>query len=230
MLAWFNDPQAQALVADTPLGGAIRDGDGDYLYVVEANVSPPSKYNLVVDRTDELTVSLGADGAANSTLALHWRNNALTPGEPYASLRSYSASQAGLYGTYVRVFAPAGAQLTSVVGAGLDPIDDAEEIATEAGRAVFGNYLLIAPGTADLAYSWTMGGGATRAADGLWTYRLVIQKQPGLRPMPVTVRVTLPAGATVQSLSDGATSDANVVSFTVRLVADSEIVVRYRVP
>ncbi|MEP7159253.1 MAG: DUF4012 domain-containing protein, partial [Chloroflexota bacterium] len=230
MLAWFNDPAAQALIADAPVGGAVRDDPGDYLYVVEANVSPPSKYNLVVDRTDELTVTLAADGSASTTLAMDWANNALTPGEPYASLRSYSASEAGLYGSYVRVLAPASAQLTSAAGAGVDPVEDAEEISTEAGRAVFGNYLLIAPGTAELEYDWTTNGVSTQAADGLWTYRLVVQKQPGLRPVPLSVLVDLPANATIEWVSEGAIAVANTISYATALRTDTEVVIRYRLP
>jgi hypothetical protein len=126
--------------------------------------------------------------------------------------------------------APANAQLTSAVGAALDPIDDAEEISTEADRAVFGNYLLIPPGTADLTYTWTTSGVATRAADGTWLYRLSIQKQPGLRPMALSVRVALPAGATIERLSEGATAAANVVSYAETPSADSEITIAYRLP
>lgn len=229
MLAWFKDPAAQSLVAGGPMGGAVSQGADDYLYVVEANLAPTSKYNLVVDRRDTLDVTLAANGDATSQLRLDWQNNALTPGEPYASIRSYSESKSGLYGAYVRVMTPAASELVSAFGSASDPIDAAEEVSSEAGRNVFGNFLLIEPGTADLSYTWTTPGLATET-DGVWTYLLTIQKQPGLRPMPVTVSVVLPTGATVDSVSDGATAADGKVTFGTTLSEDARLEIRYRLP
>ena len=40
------------------LGRRGADDPGDYLYVVESNVAPTSKYNIVVDRSDSVVVQL----------------------------------------------------------------------------------------------------------------------------------------------------------------------------
>jgi hypothetical protein len=226
---WFTDPEAQSLVASAAIGGELRQDAGDYLYVVEANLSPTSKYNLVVDRRDTLQVTLGASGDASSVLRMDWQNNALTPGEPYASIREYSESKVGLYGAYLRVLTPATSALLSTFASGADPIDAAEEVSSDAGRNVFGNFLLIEPGTADLAYSWTTPGAAAQSGD-VWTYSLTIQKQPGLRPMPLSVSVALPPGATVETISDGATAGDGRVTFETTLVEDAQLEVQYRLP
>ena len=49
-LVWLADEDAQGLVEDSGWDGRVRQDPGDYLYVVESNVAPTSKYNLVVDR------------------------------------------------------------------------------------------------------------------------------------------------------------------------------------
>lgn len=230
MLTWFKDPAAEALVAGSSIGGAVRQDAGDYVYVVEANLAPTSKYNLVVDRRDTLGVTLATNGDATNMLRLDWQNNAMAPGEPYASIRSYSTSTSGIYGAYVRVYTPGTSGLMSTAGMGLDPINAVESEGQEAGRNAFGNFLLIAPGPADLAYSWATPGVATQTPDGLWEYSLTIQKQPGLRPMPLAVTVQLPAGATVDSVSDGATADSGTVVFATTLTTDAQVQIRYRLP
>ncbi|HEY5520203.1 MAG TPA: hypothetical protein VIK08_06060 [Candidatus Limnocylindrales bacterium] len=48
-------------------------------------------------------------------------------------------------------------------------ITNVESIGSEAGRNVFGNYLLMPPGTSTLGYRWATRGVATQAG-GAWTY------------------------------------------------------------
>jgi hypothetical protein len=229
LLAWFKDPAAQAIVARAPIGGAVHQGSGDYLYVVEANMAPTSKYNLVVDRADSLAVQLTPDGVAASALALAWQNHALDPGEPFTSIREYSTSKQGLYGSYTRVLTPVASSLGYASGQGFDPIDSAESTATEAGRASFENYLLIGPQGANLAYGWTTPNVAT-LADGVWTYSLYVQRQPGLRPHSFSVALTLPAGAQIVGAPQGATVVEGKVTLAAMLDRDLQLQVRYTLP
>lgn len=229
MLAWFKDPVAQSLVTQSPMGGAVRQDAGDYVYVVEANVAPTSKYNLVVERRDALEVTIAPNGDATGTLRLDWQNNALTAGEPYASIRSYSESKTGIYGAYVRVLTPGASQLLGASGMAMDPINAAESVALEAGRNAFGNFLLIAPGPADLTYRWATPSVAIQSG-AEWTYTLTIQKQPGLRPGSLTVTVALPAGATIDAVSQGAVAGVASVTFATTLAEDAQLQIRYRLP
>ena len=73
-------------------------------------MSPTSKYNLVVDRSDALVVKLDEEGDALDSLRLDWQNDAGKDGEPYRSLRSFSNNEEGWYGAYVRVLTPAGSE------------------------------------------------------------------------------------------------------------------------
>lgn len=59
-------------------------------------------------------------------------------------------------------------------------------------------------------------------------YRLTIQKQPGMRSERVTVRLSLPEGATVvQATADG-TPDGSTLTWAFDLTQDRVIEVRYR--
>jgi hypothetical protein len=229
LLTWFKDPAAQAIVAGAPIGGAVRQEAGDFLYVVEANLAPTSKYNLVVERADSLAVELAVDGSAASALALRWQNHSLDPGEPFTSIREYSTSKQGLYGSYTRVLAPISASLDFVTGHGFDPIDSTESTTTVAGRTSFDNYLLIGPQGAELAYGWTTPGVAT-LSDGVWTYSLYIQRQPGLRPHSFAVAVSPPVGARIVSATAGATIEDAKVTLATTMDRDVQLEVRYTLP
>lgn len=230
VLVWFVDSAAELPVSKVPLGGAVRRDPGDYLYVVEANVEPSSKYNLAIDRSDTLAIALDAAGGAATTLHLEWQNHALEPGEPFESLRNYSRNKSGQYGAWVRVLTPASSVVTAAHAVGLDPISGIEETVVEAGRQSLGNYMLMGPGTSTLDYSWATPSAATRAADGTWTYRLTIQKQPGLRPPPLAVTVTLPAGARVASVVGASVSAEGRATLSTIFERDVTIEVRYTQP
>ena len=228
-LVWLADQDAQRLVEDSGWAGRVRQDPGDYLYVVESNVAPTSKYNLVVDRADSLAVTLDETGTATNQLRLDWQNRAGEPGEPYESLREFSISEEGWYGAYLRALTPEGSELLSVKGAASDRIRGAERVGTEAGRTVFGNDLLMPPGPSKLTYRYRVPGAAAQTEDG-WLYELVVQKQPGARPVPVTVEVTLPDGAVVTDLPEGATVDDGTVRLQADLVSDLELRIGYDLP
>jgi hypothetical protein len=228
-LVWLADEDAQGLVEDAGWDGRVRQDAGDYLYVVESNVAPTSKYNLVVDRTDTLSVTLDDKGTATNQLRLDWQNRAGEPGEPYASLRSFSISEEGWYGAYLRALTPEGSKLLSARGAVSQRIHGAERVGTEAGRTVFGNDLLMPPGPSKLTYRYRVPGAAVQR-DGGWLYELVVQKQPGARPVPVTVEVVLPEGAAVTDLPEGATVDDGTVRLRADLDRDLELRIGYNLP
>ncbi len=228
-LVWLADAEAQALVEDTGWGGRVSDAPGDYVYVVEANVSPTSKYNLVIDRADSLVVKLDEDGNALNSLRLDWQNDAGKKGELYRSLRSFSNNEDGWYGSYVRVLTPADSDFVVASGEAFDEIRAVERVDEEAGRAVFANYLFMPPGDSSLSYLWIAPGVSTQTDDG-WTYRLTIQKQPGARSVPLSIGVDLPDGAVVSEASEGAVVEGERVAFEADLDRDVTLRVDYTLP
>ena len=228
-LVWLRDEDGQRFVAEAGWAGAVRQDPGDYLYVVESNVAPTSKYNLVIDRADSLVVTLDEEGDAVNRLRLDWQNRADGAGEPYESLREFSINQIGWYGAHVRVLTPKDSKLISARGQGLDPIRGAERGDPEAGRAVFANGLLMAPGPSRMTYRWRVPGAAVQTEAG-WLYELVVQKQPGARSLPVSIEVRLPEGAVVRETSEGAVADGQVVRLQANLTTDVELRVLYDLP
>ncbi|HEY5520180.1 MAG TPA: DUF4012 domain-containing protein [Candidatus Limnocylindrales bacterium] len=227
-MVWLADPSAEAWVAGTPLGGAVGQEPGDYIYLVEANVEPPSKYNLVVQRSDSINVALDATGTASDSIAMQWQNSAMAEGSAFDLIRSYSTNKAGLYGAYVRLLTPSTSSLSAVAGEAMDSIDTVEETSTEAGRNVFGNYLLMGPGASTLRYDWTEPGAAT-ASQSIWTYQLTVQRQPGAADIPVEVTVNLPDGAQIVSTTAGAFT-GHTITLNAKLDLDLSLEVSYRLP
>lgn len=225
-MVWLADETAQRAMVDIGWAGPVRQDEGDYLYVVESNVAPTSKYNLVVDRADSLVVKLDENGDALDSLRLDWQNDAGKSGEPYRSLRSFSNNEAGWYGSYLRILAPADSELLTANGKTDDRIRGVERIEEEAGRAVYANYLLMPPGESTMSYLWLVPGAAVATDEG-WEYRLLIQKQPGARSVPVSVRIDLPPGAVVTDATEGVVVDGERARFETDLTSDVELRVLY---
>ena len=229
VLVWFKDPTLQAAIGSTPAGGAVFQGAGDYVGVVESNLAPTSKYNLVIQRTDALNVVIDAAGNTTSDLTMQWQNDSMLPGEPYASLREYSKSKVGQYGAFIRLLTPASSKFSAVQSQAITQVDEPEIVATEVGRNVFGSYLLMGPGQSALQFDWTASGIATQSG-GVWTYRLTLQKQPGVPDAPITVTIALPDGATVQSVTPGVRFELQTVRFAAQMDTDVQLEVTYRLP
>jgi hypothetical protein len=226
---WFADPEVERLASDAGWAGEVRQDGSDYVYVTEANMAPTSKYNLVVDRSDSLVVRLDDAGDALSSLRLDWQNDAGKPGEPYRSLRSFSENPDGWYGSFVRLLAPADSELLTATGHAADEVRGAELAEEEAGRAAFGTYLFMPPGASTLTWLWSAPKAATRVDDG-WAYDLVVQKQPGARPVPLSIRIDLPAGATVTEAPEDAVVEDGRVRLTRSLASDQDVRIRYTLP
>jgi Protein of unknown function (DUF4012) len=228
-VAWFEDDAAERLVLEGGWGGEVCQGGGDYVYALEANMAPTSKYNLVVDREASFVAKLDDSGGSLDSLRLDWQNDAGEPGQPYAALRDFSNNEDGWYGAYLRLLVPSGSQLVTASGQASDDIRGSDVLADDTGRAVFGNYLFMPPGGSTLSYLWTVPDAATSDGEA-WEYRLAVQKQPGARPEPWSFRVDLPAGAKVLETPTGALVEDGRVRFEAQLDRDLEFVVRYTLP
>jgi Protein of unknown function (DUF4012) len=228
-VAWFDDPDTEQLVLDAGWGGEVSQEPGDYVYALESNMAPTSKYNLVVDRDASFVAKVDEHGDTLNSLRLDWQNDAGEPGEPYASLRDFSNNQEGWYGAYLRLLVPQGSELVTASGQASDDIRGSEELGEDGGRIAFGNYLFMPPGESTLSYLWTAPDVATEV-DGAWEYRLQVQKQPGARAQPWSVRVDLPDGASVLEAPPGAQVKDGRVRFDAVLDRDLEFLVRYTLP
>ena len=225
--AWFSDPAAEAEAARLGIDGAVRAVAGDYLYPVDSNVAPASKLNAVTTRSLDLSVALDPLGNAHDSLGITWLNAIDTPAAaPYRALPG--VGQARELGMYFRLLVPERSRIQQVSGGTLQALTAPADVGDEAGRTVFGNYLRIPPGTGRLRYDWISPYASDLGADGVFTYYLTIQKQPGLLPGPLDIAINLPAGATVVDRSAGLTERGLTLSAASTLDRDITVAVRYR--
>ena len=66
--------------------------------------------------------------------------------------------------------------------------------------------------------------------DGQLSYRLRVQKQPGTRAVPMTIRIRLPEGAQITQTPPGATVDETGILIQTDLRLDLQIEILYRIP
>jgi hypothetical protein len=107
----------------------------------------------------------------------------------------------GVYGCYLRLYAPAGALLHDLRIDGT--VDGPEQMADEFSLRSFGRYFPVLPGQSkriDLTYE--THGTVSREGDE-YVYRLRLQKQPGTDALPLSLRVVLPPGSSVAMRLDG---------------------------
>ena len=225
--AWFRDDGAEQAIVKLGLDGGIRTDAGDFVYPVDLNVSPVSKLNAVTDRELDLDVRLDSFGNAVDDLTVRWTNRIESEeARPIRELKTLEHLRT--LGMYFRLYVPERSRLESVSTGTTTPITAPADLADEAGRTVIANYFRIPPGSARLDYRWTSPYPADLGDDGVLTYRLTIQKQPGLRPGPLRLRITVPAGATIVEASPGLLLQGETATVETTFERDVVVVVRYR--
>lgn len=225
--AWFKDTADQTAIAKLGLDGAVRQDAGDYIYPVDSNVSPVSKLNAVTDRDLELEVRLDDVGNAQNALSVSWTNNIETDAaRPYRELPTLENLRT--LGMYFRLLVPERSRLVSMAGGSTQPITAPTDVADESGRMAIANYFRIPAGKAHIDYTWISPYAADEAEDGTFTYQLTIQKQPGLRDGPISLRIHLPSGALVVDASQGLTIVGQLLTAQTTFNRDLVLVVRYR--
>lgn len=226
LFLYASDDRIQDSVRELGWAGQVRDGPGDYVMAVDASVNS-SKLNLVVEQEMELRIELDEAGTAHNQLTLRY-SNALDDWARGRSPELLRHMLDGFYGGYLRLLAPPQAELLQVTLEGRPA--GAEEITQEVGKASFGRFLpLPRDSQAALAFTYSVPA-AANVSQATHEYRLLVQKQPGIRATPLNVAVTLPPGAEVESVSlDGQYLPDNPLEIWTQLSVDRELVVRYEV-
>lgn len=224
LLAWFTDEAHQELVAHYSFDGAVRQDAGDFIFPVDSNVAPASKLNLVTTRTLQLDVRIDEVGNASNALTVTWDNGLGTAkGDPIRGLPTVGGDTLGMY---FRLLVPERSRLESVSGGTLVELTSPAALEAEAGRIVIGNQLLIPPGTGELRYAWVSPYAADVDESG-GTYRLTIQKQPGLLPGPLTVTINVPDGFHVGNASEILSVSGSTATLQTSFESDVELTLTY---
>ena len=228
LMVWTKDAGAEALVSWAGWDGAVRQDPGDYVEAADANVAPTSKYNVVTHRTQDLAVQIDDVGNADDTLTLNWDNRADQPEASALRALPYTGTE-GMLGNYLRVLTPDRSRLQSVSGGRLVPLTGVEEISSEAGRTAYGLFLLVPPGQTSATISW-VSPYPVETDDTTGIYRLTVQKEAGRPAEPLSVRVTVPEGATILETSAGIAVKGRTATLQTTAAADVQLWVRYSLP
>lgn len=226
LLLYVNDAEVQALLQQRGWDGRVRQSTSDYLMVVDTNLNG-SKLNLAVEESVVLEVALDQAGNARHTLSITYVNNLPRWEQGRDPEMVRRLMRGGLYGDYVRVLVPEGSRLRDVRwnGRTVGP----EAITSEHNKTVFARFFTLPRGAATtLSFHYTVPD-VVQAAEGVQEYHLLLQKQPGTRATPVTVRVQLPQGSRLLTVDlDGEPLTADPLAITTDLRVDREITIRYR--
>ena len=230
----FDDSQVQSAFTDL---GWYRPftfpAQGDRLAVVEANVGPASKLDVLLRMEHDLSVVLEPDGSAQEQLASTYTNQ-YGPALPPLLERVRSTFFSGNLGSYQQRFLdPRATALSVVSGAGSAPVTVTGQIAQEAGSLTVGNYQLVKPGMFRLETRYIVPGLLT-SSDGQaaspGTYALTFLKQAGRDGDGLIVRVTVPPATVPTSWSVGGVRDGSTVTFATTTEFDRTFEVSYAPP
>ena len=182
---YFHDPVLAKAAANARFDGSLLAPPGDYLMVVDGNVSG-TKGDFYTKKSADLKVEAQADGVAKHELLLTYElplpvddvDRALNPHD-------------GSYGDYFRVYLPEDARVSSLhmVLDGKDTGEPIDQVAFAHGKQVVGAFFRLPRGhKMEVRLSYTVD---TRAKT---SYNLFVQKQPGIPSRPTSVLISYPGG------------------------------------
>ena len=169
ILFYFHDEALQGLVEKYNFAGRIKDYEGDYLHINDANLAG-LKSDLYMKRTVEQEINIDNDGNVTKKLKLTYENTGEYDGWLNAVNRNYT-----------RVYAPLGSELTSWSGGEMTP-----STSDEFGKTVFDNFVLTKPlGISVIEFDYILPFKIRKGEE----YKMLIQKQPGIEKTDYVVKV-----------------------------------------
>lgn len=157
VLFYLFDEPTQKAVTDVGLGGTIRDYDGDYLHINDANLGG-RKSNLYATEEVEQKIDVARDGSVTKTVTITYKN----PQSQDGWLNS-------VLPTWVRVYVPKGSTLATSEG-----LEAKGEPYEDLGKTVFSGFFQLRPeGVSKVTFQYKLPFKVSK------NYKLLIQKQPG---------------------------------------------------
>ncbi|OGD87961.1 hypothetical protein A2870_02625 [Candidatus Curtissbacteria bacterium RIFCSPHIGHO2_01_FULL_41_11] len=165
LLLYFHDSNAQAAAERINFAGRVASYDGDYLYINETNFAG-AKSNLYVQEKVKQTVKKGKDGNLEKVLTLEYKYPHKM--DDCSLERKGGLCLAGIYRDWLRIYVPKGSKITKTSGLELKESEDLE-------KTLFDGFFELRPeGSLKIEINYTV----PVKAEG--TYKLLIQKQPGV--------------------------------------------------
>lgn len=227
---WMKEPAEQQFIKHMGWDGAIRPAKGsDFVYVVEQNVGG-NKLDYFSTQSTDMSIEVdGADAHVSTVLGVH--NGVFAP-QPRWIMGDSGPTHRPMLSLYV----PGDATLEGTPTIDGERIDDPVPAAwfdggppeeSEAGKKVWSATLVVPPGEdASIGYDYSVPD-VIRTVGERSVYRLVIQHQPKVNLESMTIRLTLPGGATAIR-APGWTREGDVLVWTKKLREDTEVEVSWR--
>ena len=216
----------------------------DMFLFVDANVGY-NKVSTRIERTLTYTVDLTqSPPIAEITLRMHHRSQNPTDCTPEVLVYpNYAQSMERCYWSYLRFFVPEGAQLLDATE---HPIDASKvltgqtwsgkvkiSLAEEGGAVVFEQALLLpTASTTEIRLKYNLPDHVIQILDeNMLVYKLVLQKQAGLRTISTQVILRVPQNALISMVHpESQNNEPGVFVYNVNLQQNTEFELRYSVP
>ncbi|MFA6391382.1 MAG: DUF4012 domain-containing protein [Patescibacteria group bacterium] len=221
ILLYLKDKVVQNLIIEQGWGGSIKQTDGDYFSVIDANMASLKSDPGVVRTVDYLVEKNEADDYI-AKLKIHYDNQGTFD---WKSTR---------YRTYTRVYVPLGSELLSSEGVmENDKLKGGRpgevEITEENGKTVFGGFISIEPQEqGELIYTYKLPKAISEKIENN-EYTLFAQKQAGTAAYMLNVKLDLGQKIASYAPIDKAEQDGqNIVTFSTDLGQDREFNVNFK--
>ena len=179
LMLYFNDQELQSVGKRNGWAGEVKDFNGDYLQLVDANLAA-LKTDSVMSRTLNYKLSQSADGKQLASVKVNYQN-----------MGNFSWKTTR-YRTYTRLYVPAGSELVSIK-AGNKIFDQKDvDIYNEFNKTAFGVFFEVEPQTAkEVEWVYQLPNKIKQQINQS-EYQLMVQKQPGILSMNLHLDLNFP--------------------------------------
>ncbi|HVP22028.1 MAG TPA: DUF4012 domain-containing protein [Anaerolineaceae bacterium] len=212
LLVYIDQPEITSLLASVRLDGALHPEAGNFVYLVDSNIGF-NKVDTVVDRSLSYAIDLTNPNAPTAQITVTYRHTVQQDvpcvQEATYGKGTYTDMQTRCYWDYWRIYLPAGSQLLSssvlpVPGkellSGKDWTGQVESSQAEDNLAVLSGLMVLPPNSqqeTQLKVSLPTSI-LTRDENRGSIFQLQVPKQAGLDQLPLTVKIILPPGVSIQ--------------------------------
>jgi hypothetical protein len=176
IMFYIFNKDAQSGIESLNAAGRIRDFEGDYLHINQANLGG-AKSNLFVEEDVTKNYEVSSDGVITKEIKIDYKN----PHEPSdCNLERGNLCINAVLRNWFRIYTPLGSKIVDSKGSEVE-MTSYEEL----GKTVFEGFLTVRPkGSASFSIKYTL---PFKLANG--DLPLLIQKQPGTHGHDYTVKV-----------------------------------------